>query len=492
MTTVNEKRPGGVTTTLDSLPFGTDEDAELDRLKSRKERRILPETVESKSLYRDIMRIAWPSLCELFLQSLVSMVDMMMVGGCGPQSIAAIGLAMQPRMLILTAIMALNTGATATIARARGAHDQDKANAILRQVIMLCTFFAAAGMVFGTWGSRWMITFMANGGITEETIALGTEYLQVQMLGFPVAAWSVCITAALRGTGNSKPCMVYNILANLVNICGNWILINGHLGAPALGVVGASLATVFGQFVATVIAFWCVFSGKYYLKLDLHHAFRFDKDVIANIGRIGGPAMLEQLVMRCGQIFFSRTVNTLGDVNTATHQICINIQSMSFMVGQGFAVSATALVGQSLGRRRLDMAEHYSLRCRRLSMGASVVIGVLLASLGSLIIGEFYTDDPQVIALAADIMIVVGALQPFQSVQFVVGGVLRGAGDTKSTAIIMFITVVIIRTIMGYIFVNLLQMGLFGAWIAISADQIMRAVLIWARYNQGKWKKIRL
>ena len=489
---VEEKQLAGVTTVLDTLPFGTDEEIELDRQKTRKERRQLPETVNSKDLYKDIMRIAWPSLCELFLQSLVSMVDMMMVGGCGPQSIAAIGLAMQPRMLILTAIMALNTGATATIARARGAHDKEKANSILRQVMMLCTFFGVAGMILGTVGSRWMITFMANGGITEETIELGTRYMQIQMIGFPISAWSVCITAALRGTGNSKPCMVYNILANLVNICGNWILINGHLGAPALGVVGASIATVFGQLVATVIAFWCVFSGRYYLKLKLKNAFRFDKDVIMNIIKVGAPAMLEQLVMRFGQILFSRTVNTLGDVNTATHQICINIQSMSFMFGQGFAVSATSLVGQSLGRRRLDMAEHYSMRCRRISMAASIVVGILLAVFGSTIVDKFYTDDPQVVLLAADIMVMLGALQPFQSVQFVVGGVLRGAGDTKSTAVIMFITVVIIRTVMGYIFVNVLQLGLFGAWIAISADQVMRAVLIWARYNQGKWKKIKL
>jgi len=486
------KKIGGVTTVLDTLPFGTDEDIERDKTKTRRERKQLPETVESKELYKDIMRIAWPSLCELFLQSLVSMVDMMMVGGCGPQSIAAIGLAMQPRMLILTAIMALNTGATATIARARGAHDQEKANSILRQVIMLCTFFGIAGGVLGTWGSRWMITFMANGGISEETIELGTRYMQVQMIGFPISAWSVCITAALRGTGNSKPCMFYNILANLVNICGNWILINGHLGAPALGVVGASIATVFGQLVATVIAFWCVFSGKYYLKLKLHNAFKFEKDVVSNIVKVGTPAMLEQLVMRFGQILFSRTVNTLGDINTATHQICINIQSMSFMVGQGFAVSATSLVGQSLGRRRLDMAEHYSLRCRRISMAASIVIGILLAVFGGTIVDKFYTDDPQVVLLAADIMIILGALQPFQSIQFVIGGVLRGAGDTKSTAIIMFITVVIIRTIMGYIFVNVLQLGLFGAWVAISADQVMRGVLIWFRYNQGKWKKIKL
>ena len=477
-------------TVLDDLEWGTDEFVE--EYTEKKAKAVLPDGVHKKSIYGDIITLAWPTFIELTLASLSNMVDMMMVGGCGPESIAAIGLAMQPRMLINTAIMALNTGATATIARARGAHDQEKASSILRQALMLILFLSIIGMVLGTWGSRWMITFMANGGISQKTIDLGTRYMQVQMLGMPIASLSMCITAALRGTGNSRPCMIYNIIANLVNICGNWILINGHLGAPALGVVGASIATVFGQFVATVIAFWCVFSGKFYLHLRLKKLLKFEKDVIMNIIKVGAPAMFEQLMMRLGQILFSRTVNSLGDLSTATHQICINIQSMSMMVGQGFAVSATSLVGQSLGRKRLDMAEHYSLRCRRISMYVSIVLGILFATLGGFIVDEFYTDDKQVVELASKIMIFVGVMQPFQSTQFVVGGVLRGAGDTRSTAVIMLITVVGIRTAMAYLCVNVLQLELFGAWIAVMADQCLRALLIWLRYNQGKWKTIRL
>lgn len=490
--TAKAEKISGLKTTLDTLPFGTDEDIELDKKKTRKERRMLPETIESKSLYKDILRIAWPSLCELFLTSLVSMCDTMMVSGCGKGSVTAVSLTMQPRMLLMTAVMALNTGATATIARARGAHDAQKANSILRQALMLATFISVFGMIFGTWGSRWMISFMSNGGSSEEIIDLGTKYMRIQMITLPFAVWSVCITAALRGTGNSRPCMIYNIVANLVNIFFNWVLINGKLGAPALGVVGASIATAIGQGVATIIAIYCIASGKFYLKLSLKNAFKFNKDDIINIIKIGLPAMIEQLFMRFGYIVFGRQVFSLGPAASDAHSICINVQNLSINIGQGFAVSATSLVGQSLGRKRLDMAEHYGLRCRRISMYCSIVIGILLAIFGRDIVRACYHPEADVLDNAAKIMYFVAIMQPFQSTQFVVGGVLRGAGDTKVQAIIVLFTVVIVRLSLVYLCVQVLHWGLFGAWIAVIADQILRALGIYGRFLQGKWKTIKL
>ncbi len=488
---VKEDKISGIRTTLDTLPFGTDEDVERELKKTRKERKALPETIESKSLYRDILHIAWPSLAELFLTSFVSMADTMMVSGCGTGAVTAVSLTMQPRMLIMTAIMALNTGATATIARARGAHDQSKANSILRQALMIATFISIFGMVFGTVFSRNLVSFMSNGGSGEEIIGLATRYMQIQMITLPISVWSVCITAALRGTGNSKPCMIYNVIANLVNIFFNWVLINGKLGAPALGVVGASIATAIGQFVATCIAFYCILSGKFYLRLSLKRAFHFDKDVIINIIKVGAPAMVEQLFMRLGYILFGRTVFSLGKEASDAHSICINIQNLSINIGQGFAVSATTLVGQSLGRRRLDMAEHYGLRCRRISMYCSIVIGILLLIFARGILTTLYRVDDKVLELATKVMIFVAIMQPFQSTQFVVGGCLRGAGDTRVQAFIVLFTVVIVRLSLVYLCVNVLHLGLFGAWIAVIADQILRALGIYARFMQGKWKTIK-
>jgi putative MATE family efflux protein len=483
----------GITTTLDSLDYGTPEDVELEFKKDRRQRRNLPENISSKALYSDIMKIAWPSLAELLLSSLVNMVDMMMVGGLGAGAISAVGLVLQPRFLLMTMIMSLNTGATAVIARARGAQDQERANSVLRQSLVLATVISIICAFFGTVFAEWMVTFMAANGMEKQTIELGVTYFKIQSITFMIPSWSFCISAALRGTGNSKPCMVYNIVANLVNILFNWLLINGNLGFPKLGVAGASIATVIGQTVGTIMAFFSVSSGKYYLKLkiSLKTIFKFEKDDVSGMATVGIQAMIEQLIMRVGLVIYSRTVATLGEISMATYQICLNVQSLTMMNGQSFAVSATSLIGQSLGKLRLDMAEHYGRRCRQLAFYVSLFLAVVFIIFREQLV-MLYNRDPLIVSTGGVVMLFVAFLQPIQSSQFVLGGILRGAGDTKITALYVLITTVIIRTSLGYLFVTVFNYGLIGAWIAIAADQILRSILFIFRYNQGKWKRIKL
>ena len=154
------------------------------------------------------------------------------------------------------------------------------------------------------------------------------------------------------------------MIANGVNVCFNWLLIYGNLGFPALGVAGASIATVIGQFVAFAIAISVILKGNGFLKLEFRKGFKPDRGVLGDILNIGLPAMVEQLLMRAGIIIYAKTVASLGTVAYATHQVCMNIQALSFMTGQAFAVSATTLMGQSLGKRRYDMAQAYTSRTR--------------------------------------------------------------------------------------------------------------------------------
>ena len=477
--------------TLDKLEWGTEDTLDAEYSKSRKERRNLPDTITSRELYRDIMQIAWPSLCELFLTSLVNMVDTMMVGGLGADAISAVSIATQPKFLFLNLIMALNTGTTAMVSRARGMQDQERANKILRQSMVLCTVIGFLSAFAGYLLSEPLIVFMANSGLDENVIRQGTVYLRIQFLFFPINAWTSVITAALKGTGQAKPSMVYNTVANLVNICFNWLLINGHWGFPRMEVAGASLATGIGQTVGFAIALGCAFSGRFYCTLRLKNLLRFDRDIIGGIVKVGIPSMVEQLIMRFGVIWYTRTVAALGSVEYATHNICMNIQSMSFMIGQGFAVSSTSLVGQSLGKRRPDMAEHYSRRCRNLGFFVAIGIGVLFFIFRRFLVG-LYNRDAQILEIGSYLMLYVAVLQPFQANQFILGGSLRGAGDTRFTAMVMLVTIVGIRTAMAYLLVTRLDMGLTGAWIALCADQVARSFIIMARYNRGKWKKIRL
>ena len=210
---------------------------------------------------------------------------------------------------------------------------------------------------------------------------------------------------------------------------------------------------------------------------------------IADIARIGLPSMIEQLCMRVGMIVYAKTVASLGTVMLACHQVCMNILSLTFMTGQAFAVSATSLVGQSLGKLRADMAVLYSRRTQVLGTAVSVVLMVVLFFFGEPII-RLYSDDASIIEQGAFLLKMVALIQPLQSTQFILTGSLRGAGDTKYTAKVIFVTVMLVRPLIALFSVYVLRWGLTGAWIALVADQCLRTLLITLRYQSGKWKTV--
>lgn len=448
----------------------------------------LPRGITSHMLYSDVVRIAWPSLIELTLTQLTSMVDLMMVGQLGPWAITAVGLTVQPKFLLMIMFMAMNVGATALVARYRGAGQAKKANEILRQALLLTFVLSAAASFFGYIFSGPLIKFM--GAADPETLRGGTVYLQIQMVGFMAMALTTTITATLRGVGNTRVAMLYNLVANIVNVILNYLLIHGHFGFPRLELAGASLATIIGQGVALLLALRVVLQGRHYLRLRLKAGFKPQWEHLRHIFEIGIPAAGEQLVMRIGSIVFVKTVASLGTVAYATHQIGMNIHALSFMTGQAFAVSATSLVGQSLGKRRPDMAESYSNHTRRLGMVVAFVLAFLIFFFGRQIVG-FYTDDARIMDEGARILKLMALIQPFQSSQFILTGALRGAGDTRATAVIIFITVFLVRPSLALLHVHKFGWGLIGAWLALVADQLLRTLLVFLRYYSGKWKLTR-
>lgn len=471
---------------LDHVGWGTDQDESwFQRSRSHK----LPEGVSSKMLYQDIVRIAWPSFIEFTLVQLASMVDLMMVGNLGPWALTSVGLSTQPRFLMSTLFMSLNVGATALVARYKGADQPEKANLIVRQALLLNLIFALVCSVVGFFFSKELILFM--GATDDESLAGGTAYLQVQMLSLVFMAITSTITAVLRGVGNSRTAMFYNVVANVVNVIFNYLLIEGNLGFPRLEVFGASLATAFGQIVACIMAIFVIMNGKQYLHLRLSDGFKPNMEAIKSMVQIGLPAMVEQLLMRAGIIIYTKTVASLGTVAYATHQVCMNIQAMSFMTGQSFAVSATSLAGQSLGKKRPDMAVLYTSRTRRIGLVIAILIALLFLFCGGPIVA-LYNDDPQIISQGASVLMLMALIQPLQSSQFILSGTLRGAGDTRVTAVITFITVLLVRPLLAIVLINVFQTGLMGAWIAMVADQLVRSALVMLRYESGKWKSMSL
>ena len=469
--------------TLDDLPAGTKEHPYgLDEKATMK----LPEGVRERNVYSDVIRIGWPAFMEFMLIQLTGMFDQIQVGTIGPFAISAVGLAGQPIFLLNTAFMSMNTGTMAMIARARGRNDRERAMKMLRQGLIITSCASVLVMILGFLFSKQLIMMM--GSDDPVVIDAANMYLRTRLMGMIPFGLTTTITSSLRGIGNSRISLYYNTTSNLVNIFFNWVLINGRLGFPRLEVRGAAIATVIGECVAFTIALFVIFNKKNYVYIKFFKgAFKPDTLAIRDIVHIGIPAAIEQIVMRAGMILFTRVVTSLGTAAYATHTICMNIQAFTFMNGQAFAVSSTSLVGQSLGKRRYDMASAYSRRCQIVGFSIAAVFAVVFILFGRNLVG-LYTTDQEIITAGAEILLMVAFLQPFQSSQFILAGSMRGAGDTRAVAYITGFTMLILRPSVAYILVNFFHLGLMGAWIALMADQGLRTFLVFMRYKSGKWK----
>lgn len=446
------------------------------------------EVPESKELYQNMLRLAWPSALESILISMIGSVDTMMVSTLGTAAIAAVGLTNQPKFILLATIFSLNTAITAIVARRKGQKDQTGANSTLRQGIMLSALLSA---VLATLGFIFAEPLMLFTGANEDTLTMATQYFRIITVSVFFTAVCMTINAAQRGAGNTRISMKTNILSNVVNLVFNYLLINGKFGFPKLGVIGAAIATLLGTIAGLALAIVSVIGGHKFLHVDFKSKWSFDKETLKIICSIGGSAMVEQVFMRIGFFAYSKIVAALGTVAYATHQICMNIINLSFSFGDGLTVASSSLVGQSLGAQKPDYAMAYGKIGQRLALIVSTFL-CLLFIFGRRFIVSLFSDDPAVIALGSIILIVIACTTHSQTSQVVFSGCLRGAGDTKYVAMVSLISIGIIRPILTYVLCIPCGVGLLGAWIGLLVDQYIRFICSALRFKTGKWQKIKI
>lgn len=452
----------------------------------------MQELHSKKNIRSEINRIAGPVFIELLMGTLFGMVDMIMLGNFGDNAtsaagIASVGITNQLTFIGLSLVQALNIGATAMIARYIGGHREDRVESVVKHIILLTQIFLALPIVILS--ISFAPSFMKFLGAHGDTISIGSTYFRIIMLGFIFQAFNFSIFASLRGAQNTKTPMKINVLVNLLNVFGNLILIYGLFGLPAFGVTGAGISTALSQVIATLLCLRYIFKKDSTIYIDLKKKFKIKKDIIYNLIKIGVPASLEQIALRVGLLLFIRIVASLGTVAYATHQIAINILSLSFTPGQAFGIAASTLTGKSLGGDDPDLAEKYIKQCSKIGSLVSAFMALIFFFFGGAI-ASLYTNDPQVIKQAGDILKLVAIIQPFQSSSLIVAGGLRGAGDTIFTLISTFIGILIIRVAFAYYFVMVVGMGLIGAWIAVLIDQFIRWILVKYRFRTGRWRYV--
>ena len=455
----------------------------------------------NQETYRTYVQLAIPSVCEMVLISLINMMDTVMVSGIGTDAVAAVGLVNQPRMILLCMFFALNVGITAVVARRRGEERQDAANTTVRTAVVICVALSALLMALILPFSRQLMLFA--GAEEGRTLAESTEYFLIVGLAMPFQALSMALCAAQRGVGNTKLTMEVNITSNLVNILYNYLLINGIGPFPRLGVRGAALATALGLAVGFVLSLIAMFQRKNgaFLHFTGKDSWKPDREAAQALYKVASSAMVEQLAMRVGFFSYAKIVASLGTDAFAAHQICGQFLNLSFSFADGLGVAGTSMVGRMLGSKRRDLAHIYGTLAQRFSLVISLFLAAVCILLRRPLVGMFISAaSPQIVRdMAANVMIVLGLIQPLQMLSVVSSGALRGAGDVRYTARVMLLTVTIIRPLVSLTGVYVAGtlwgnpgLALVLAWSATLCDMAVRTTLMLRRYQSGKWHSIKV
>ncbi len=442
----------------------------------------------TKQIYLTFLLLAWPALAEQVLTGIINFVDTLMVSSVGDAAVAAIGLTIQPRMIFQVVLVAIATAVTAVVARRKGQGDRDGANRVLGAMLPIVVGVAAVFFVASYFFAEPILTFI---GAKEDTIADATSYYRITMFGLIFLGVSLTLNGAQRGAGKTRIAMVTTMTANIVNCLFNALLINGLWIFPRLEVTGAAIATVIGQFTAMVISVASVRRKNGYLFLKLSLLFKIDRKTVEPMFFVMSGALAEQLFLRIGFFTFAKLVARLGTLDFATHQICMTILNLSFTVGDGLAIASSALVGQHLGMKRPDRALVFGKVAQRIGLAFAAVLCAAVAVFRRGIVGWF-TDTPEVLQKGGNIMLMISIILLFQIQQVMFGGTLRGAGDTRYMAVVSLLTIGIMRPGLTFVLTRLTTLGLYGAWIAVLTDQIVRAFFACVRFYRGKWAKIEL
>lgn len=440
-----------------------------------------------QTVRRAVVHLAWPVMLQHLLMSVMFLSDTIMLGWYSQSALAAVGLSGPITMMIRLTLMCIPIAATAMVARSVGEQNGLKTSTNAATAL-------AVGIILGG------IISLIGASVAGNVVAIFTNpssnlykeaatYLSITLSAFVMNYLFFISTAILRGAGDTRTPLMVTIFANLLNIIGDYILIYGKLGFPEMGVKGAAFSTFGTSVIEGLILFYFILSNKSPVKLSIKSFLLINKATLKTILQIALPAAFEPMITSMGGLLFLKIVAGLGQASLATHHVILRIESLSFMPGMGLSVATGALIGQYLGAGRTDLA---NLTCRQSIRFALVIMGLLglvFLLFPSSIISVF-TGDKDVRSLGLLCMMIAAIEQPFMGYAMIHQGTFRGAGDTTTPLFINFICVWLIRLPLAFLFANVLNWGLIGAWVTIPIDWLIRSIIYNIIYKKGHWKKI--
>ncbi len=429
-----------------------------------------------------LSKLVLPIFIETALVMMLGVVDTMMLSQHSDNAVAAVGVVNQLVNLAVLVFQVISFGTTVLCAQYLGAGLKER---MVQTTGVAIALNAGMGLVMSAllyFGCHWMLDLMV---LRPELLGEGVSYMRIVGAFAFFQAISLAISASLRSADKVIYPMMVTLVVNILNIIGNYTLIFGKFGMPAMGVEGAAISTSIARGVSMLILFIILFR-KHIPSFPLRLFRPFPWVELKNLLKIGLPAAGEEMSYCGSQVAITFLINILGNEALATRTYCWNmvffVYLFSIAVGQGGAI----LIGHLVGEGKVNAA--YLLGCytRRLAIIVSVTLALLLACFG--VHGlEWLTDNRNIIEMGIIILWIEVALEIGRAINIWATQALRATGDVNY----QFYVGVIVQWIVSVGFSYLLGIhwgyGLIGMWISFALDENIRGVIFIYRWRSLKW-----
>lgn len=434
-----------------------------------------------------ILLLAVPMVLEMAMESIFAVVDVFFVAHLGADAVATVGVTESMMAIVYTLAMGLSIGVSATVARRIGEKNHEGAARAAVQGIALGICIAVVLAIIGVIYAPHLLRVM---GASESVIATGTGYTRVMLGGNASVLLLFLINAIFRGAGDAAIAMRVLWLANAINIALGPMLIFGIGPFPELGVAGAAIATTIGRGTGVLYAASRLFRHGTRVAVERRH-LALDPRLMWSLVRLSGSGTLQVLIGTASWIGLIRVLAGFGSAALAGYTIGIRIILFALLPSWGLSNAAATMVGQSLGARDPERAEHAVWRAGVYNLVFLGAIGLVFVLMPRQIVGIF-TRDPEVASHAVNALRIVAAGFVFFAYGMVLTQAFNGAGDTWTPTLLNFVCFWLIEIPLAWVLARTLGWGPKGVFVAITIAFSIFAAFSVVLFRRGSWKAMRV
>ena len=433
----------------------------------------------------DLVRLIIPLIVDQFLQVAVGLSDSIMVARVGEAAVSGVSLVDTVMLLIINIFTALATGGAVIAGQYLGRKDPKTGCEATAQLFNFTFLFSIFIMILGYLGQN-VILYHVFGKIEPEVMKDSRTYLLIVLSSIPMIAMYNAGAAIFRAMGNSNVAMKTSLLMNSINVFGNALLIFGF----HRGVEGVAIPTVVSRGVACVVILILLNNQEHELHILHPYPFKIKWNVLKKILYIGIPNGLENSMFQLGKIAVLSLVSGLGTASLAANAVGNNIANFAILPGMSFGFALLTVCAQCVGAGDFEQVKYYTKHMMRVEY-LCLIASNLIVILALPFILSVYNLSDEAAQYANDIILYHAAcVVTIWPLSFTLPNTLRAAADVKVTMVLSILSMWVFRFGFSYLLTMVFHMGIFGVWVAMTIDWLVRGIFFVCRYKSGRWQKI--